>query len=83
MNKIDFKKAHPELYRPSADRFTFVQVPAMQFVMVDGEGNPNTAPSYKQAIELLFSVSYAMKFVAKASKKRLRCSSFERLVVGG
>jgi hypothetical protein len=42
----------------------------MQFVMVDGEGNPNTAPAYGHAIEWLFSVSYAMKFAAKASLKR-------------
>jgi hypothetical protein len=67
MDKIDFKKAHPELYRPSAIDFALIDVPAMQFVMVDGEGNPNTAPSYKRLVEWLFSVSYAMKFSAKAS----------------
>jgi hypothetical protein len=42
MDKIDFKKAHPELYRPSAKDFALVDVPAMQFVMVDGQGNPNS-----------------------------------------
>lgn len=67
MDKIDFKKAHPELYRPSASDFTLIDVPVMQFVMVDGQGNPNVAPSYKRAVEWLFSVSYAMKFAAKES----------------
>ncbi len=57
MNKIDFKKAHPELYRPSTKDFALIDVPDMQFVMVDGEGNPNTAPSYKREIEWQFSVS--------------------------
>lgn len=70
MDKIDFKKAHPELYRPSAKGFALIDVPDMQFVMVDGEGNPNTAPPYKRAVEWLFSVSYAMKFAAKASLKK-------------
>lgn len=70
MNKIDFKKAHPELYQPSAKDFALIDVPDMQFVMVDGEGNPNTAPSYERAIEWLFSVSYVMKFAAKASLKK-------------
>lgn len=70
MNKTDFKKTYPELYRPSPDRFTLINVPTMQFVMVDGEGNPNIAPSYRQAVEWLFSVSYAMKFAAKTSLKK-------------
>jgi hypothetical protein len=70
MNKIDFKKAQPELYRPSATDFMLIDVPDMQFVMVDGEGNPNTAPSYKKAIEWLFPVSYAMKFAAKSSLEK-------------
>jgi len=70
MTKIDFRKAQGELYRPSPDRFTLVEVPAMQFVMIDGEGNPNTAPSYQKTVEWLYSVSYAMKFAAKASLKK-------------
>ncbi|MCI0465694.1 MAG: hypothetical protein L0Y57_01595 [Beijerinckiaceae bacterium] len=41
MDKIDFKKARPEFYRPASDRFPLLEVPAMQFVMIDGEGNPN------------------------------------------
>lgn len=70
MEKIDFKKMHGALYRPPADRFVLVEVPAMQFVMVDGEGNPNTVPAYKQAIKWLFSISYAMKFATKASLQK-------------
>ncbi len=49
--KIDFKKALPGLYAAPRDRFVSVDVPTMQFVMVDGAGDPNTAPAYKQAIE--------------------------------
>ncbi len=30
--------------------------------MVDGEGNPNTSKSYKEAVEALYSVSYTIKF---------------------
>ncbi|MBN9511999.1 MAG: GyrI-like domain-containing protein [Alphaproteobacteria bacterium] len=42
----------------------------MQFVMVDGAGDPNTAPAYQKAIEWLYSTSYAMKFAAKAVLKK-------------
>ena len=55
MSKIDFKKAHPDLFQPSAKDFTLIDIPAMKFVMVDGEGNPNTTPAYQHAVEWLFS----------------------------
>lgn len=68
MGKVDFKKSLPGLYGPPVNRFVSVDVPAMQFVMIDGRGDPNKALAYKQAIEWLYSVSYAMKFAAKASR---------------
>lgn len=67
MEKIDFRKVFKALYGPPPGAFVTVDVPAMQFVMVDGAGNPNTAVSYKTAVEWLYSVSYAMKFAAKAA----------------
>lgn len=70
MNKIDFKKTLRVLYSAPAHRFALVDVPQMRFVMVDGEGDPNVAPSYRRGVEWLFSVSYAMKFAAKASLER-------------
>jgi len=67
MDKIDLKKEFKTLYNPPKE-FTIVDVPPMQYLMVDGHGDPNTAPSYTEAVEALFSVSYALKF---ASKKQL------------
>ncbi len=67
MIKVDFKKTLKHLYRPSKE-FTVVDVPEMQFLMVDGHGDPNTAQEYKDAIEVLYAVAYKMKF---ASKKTL------------
>ena len=66
MQKTDFKKTLKSLYAPTAKEFALVEVPTMQFVKVDGHGNPNTAASYKAAVEWLYGVSYAMKFAAKA-----------------
>lgn len=40
-------------------------MPPLRYVMVDGQGDPNSAPSYKTAVEWHFSVSYSMKFAAK------------------
>ena len=52
MDKIDFKTELKHLYQPGSRDFVFVDVPAMNFVMVDGEGDPNTAESYRVAVEL-------------------------------
>lgn len=42
-----------------------VNVPKMQYLMVDGHGDPNKVIEYKEAVEALFSVSYTLKFRSK------------------
>lgn len=65
MSKIDFKKELKHLYNPPA-QFTIVDVPPMQYLMIDGAGNPNTAPAYTEAVEALYSVAYKLKFLSKS-----------------
>ena len=67
MSKIDFKKELKHLYRPSAKLFEVIDVPEMSFLMVDGHGNPNTAQTYKEAVEALYAVAYKLKFMSKKS----------------
>ena len=63
--KVDFKKELKHLYNPSSKEAIIVDVPEMNFLMVDGAGNPNMAPEYKEAIEALYAMSYALKFMVK------------------
>jgi hypothetical protein len=63
--KVDFKKELKELYNPKPGRFTLVKVPKLQYLMVDGQGDPNKVIEYKEAVEALFSVSYTLKFHSK------------------
>ncbi|WP_417069183.1 GyrI-like domain-containing protein [Niveibacterium terrae] len=65
MEKIDLKKELKSLYLPSAKAVSEIEVPQMNYLMVDGEGDPNTTPAYAEAIEALFAVSYAVKFMVK------------------
>jgi hypothetical protein len=65
MPNIDLKKALKHLYQPSAREVVRVDVPAFRFLMIDGAGDPNTSPHYARAVEALFSVSYAAKFIVK------------------
>ncbi|HZR41299.1 MAG TPA: GyrI-like domain-containing protein [Ktedonobacteraceae bacterium] len=65
MEKIDLKKQLKQFYSPSTREVAVVDVPEMNFLMIDGEGNPNTAKCYKDAVAALFSVSYTLKFLLK------------------
>jgi hypothetical protein len=65
MSKIDFKKELKHLYRPSAKEFVVVDVPPMNFLMIDGHGDPNTAQEYQDAVEALYAVAYKLKFTSK------------------
>lgn len=65
MDKVDFKKEFKHLYNSSAKEAVIVDVPEMNFLMIDGHGDPNTSIEYRQAIEALYSVSYTLKFSVK------------------
>ena len=65
MEKIDFKKELRHLYKPSPKEVVQVDVPDMNFLMIDGEGDPNNSKMYSDAVEALFAVSYAVKFMIK------------------
>jgi hypothetical protein len=65
VQKVDLKKELKHLYQPSAKEVAQVEVPTFQFLMIDGEGDPNTSQEYAQAVEALFSVSYTAKFMVK------------------
>jgi hypothetical protein len=65
MEKIDFKKQLKHLYSPSDKKVEIAAVPQMNFLMVDGDGNPNTAKSFSDAIEALYPISYTLKFMVK------------------
>ncbi len=69
MKKVDLKKELKHLYQPPKDRVVQVDVPAMNFLMVDGEGDPNTAQSYRDALEVLYPLSYTVKFLVKKGPK--------------
>jgi hypothetical protein len=42
-----------------------VIVSPLRYLMIDGEGDPNTSQEYAQAVESLFTVSYITKFAVK------------------
>ena len=71
MKKVDLKKDLKQLYQAPAREVVQVEVPELTFLMVDGKGDPNTSQEYAQAVEALFSVSYAAKFMVKKGLQEL------------
>ncbi len=69
MSKVDFKKTYKELYAPPR-KFVLVDVPEMQFLLVDGHGDPNVAQAYQDAVEALYAVAYKIKFTSKQQLDR-------------
>ena len=65
MPKTDIKKELKELYLPSPKKVVTVDVPEMNFLMVDGKGDPNTSKEFQDAVGALYSMSYTLKFMAK------------------
>lgn len=63
--KIDFKKEWKHLYAPSAKEVVVVEVPAMNFVIGEGRGDPNTSPEFQGLVEALYGLSYTLKFMIK------------------
>lgn len=60
MVKLDYKKEYKDLYMPKGIP-TFIDVPPIAYVMVEGKGNPNTSKEYQAAVGILYAISYAIK----------------------
>lgn len=62
--KVDFKKEYDE-YRARHREFRIVDVRPLQYLMVDGHGDPNTAEEYADALSALYPMAYKVKFASK------------------
>lgn len=70
MDKIDLKKTLKTLYSAPVGTFSVIDVPALDYFMVDGAGDPNTEPAYKTAVEALYAAAYTLKFMSKEALQR-------------
>ncbi len=62
--KTDLKKELAYLYNPPR-QLAIIDVPPLNFLMLDGQGNPNNNPEYQAIVETLYALSYTLKFAAK------------------
>lgn len=72
MKILDLKKQFKHLYQPSAKKIEAIQIPKLQFGMIDGaieKGEaPGTSPMFAEATQVLYSLCYTLKFMLKKRK---------------
>jgi hypothetical protein len=69
VDQVDLKRTIRSYAAPRG-RFEIVSVPPLSYAMIDGEGDPDVAPAYADAVGSLFGVSYKLKFLARAELGR-------------
>jgi hypothetical protein len=74
MKKLDLKKDLKYLYLPSAKNVEVVQVPKLQFAMIDGAmrkgEEPGTSGGFQESLQAMYGISYTLKFMLKKRKTR-------------
>ena len=65
MTKIDYRKEFGDWYTASTSKPKLVMLPELNYLMIDGKGDPNTALEYQQAVEAIYPVAYGIKFKIK------------------
>lgn len=66
---FDYKKEYKEFYLPSRKPH-LITVPPMNFVTVQGKGDPNDpAGEYQAAMEVLYGLAYTIKMSYKGSHR--------------
>ncbi|MDD3193518.1 MAG: GyrI-like domain-containing protein [Oscillospiraceae bacterium] len=66
---FDYKKEYKDLYQPKKGP-GLIRVPAMQFVAVEGKGDPNAENgAYANAMALLYGISFTIKMSYLGAKK--------------
>ena len=68
MEILDLLKQMKELYSSSINKVNFLKIPPLKYLMIDGEGNPNTSQEYKDSLQALYSLAYALKFAIKKGR---------------
>jgi hypothetical protein len=64
MFKIDHRKTLKHLYHPSHKMPVLVDVPSMNFLMMDGRGKPD-GKQFPRAASILFPLAYTLKWMVR------------------
>jgi len=64
LEKLEYKVLYKDILSPKR-KPEIVQASAMQFLMVDGVGDPNVSAEFADAVSVLYGIAYGIKFGRK------------------
>lgn len=64
-DKLDLKRAEKDYFTAKPDEWAEVQIARHNYLMIDGQGSPGDSPAYQAALESLYPLAYATKFLSK------------------
>ena len=65
MQKINHIKEYAQLYNQPKSKVSLIEVPSLNFLMIDGKGDPNNNLAYSEAVGAIYSIAYKLKFMIK------------------
>ncbi len=68
MEIVDYKTQLKKFYKPASNNIEWVDVPSMNFIMIDGQGDPTSSPEYANAVEVLFTIALAVKLIVTTQR---------------
>jgi hypothetical protein len=73
METLDLRQQLKHLYSPSAKKVEVVEVPAFNFLCIEGAIEPDqsvgTSPGFQEAMQALYGAAYTLKFMLKKRKE--------------
>ena len=73
MITLDLKKELKALYLPSAKQVELIDVPPLQFAMIEGAiergATPGNSPSFQDAMQAMYGIAYTLKFMSRQRKE--------------
>ncbi len=68
-DKVDLRRTL-DAYSARRGQLRVVDVPDLQYLALDGHGDPNTSRAFAEAVSSLYPVAYRLKFASKADLGR-------------
>ncbi len=65
MKSIDHLKELGRFYSQKKNEVSILEVPRMNFLMIEGTGSPNNNPAYSDAVGALYALAYHLKFAVR------------------
>lgn len=75
---LDLKKELKPLYSPAVGKVSEVTIPEMNYLMIDGAGDPNSE-SWDDAIKTIYPLAYGVRAICKADGKPFTVMPLEGL----